>query len=316
MTVTASLAFGNDPLGDTATKNLTVHNTGHANPLVISSATPSDSEYALSGTGTCGTIPITVAPATSCTLGVSFTPSALGAHPATLTLSDNATTSPQNVALTGTGVVDLTTSKSSLVFGDVKFGAKGTQSFSVSNHQTQQVSLSENLSGANASDFSMSGTCTDTLAAKTACTITVSFSPSALGTESATLTVTDSPDPLGPYTVAITTGPTIPATVAPTTLAYGTLTARTPTKTKDVTVTNLSGLSLPISEGVSGANASDFTVSNSGTCTATASPNSSCTIAVTFTPTAGGAPESASLAVTIGNDPTSPHNISMTGTGP
>ena len=43
---------------------------------------------------------------------------------------------------------------------------------------------------------------------------------------------------------------------------------------------------------------------------------SSCTIAVTFTPTSGGSPDTASMAVTVGNDPTRPHNISLSGTGP
>jgi hypothetical protein len=37
---------------------------------------------------------------------------------------------------------------------------------------------------------------------------------------------------------------------------------------------------------------------------------------VTFTPTAGGSAESASMSVTVGSDPTSPHIISLTGTGP
>jgi hypothetical protein len=37
---------------------------------------------------------------------------------------------------------------------------------------------------------------------------------------------------------------------------------------------------------------------------------------VTFTPTGGGSPESASMAVTVSSDPTSPHNVALTGTGP
>jgi hypothetical protein len=68
--------------------------------------------------------------------------------------------------------------------------------------------------------------------------------------------------------------------------------------------------------GVSGANASDFTVNPVGTCGPMLSANSSCTIAITFTPTADGVPESASIAVAIGSDPNSPHNITLTGTGP
>ena len=70
---------------------------------------------------------MTVAPKSSCTLGVAFTPNAAGAHSATLTVFDNATSSPQHVALSGTGIAGLTTSKSSLVFGSVKFGAKGDE---------------------------------------------------------------------------------------------------------------------------------------------------------------------------------------------
>lgn len=313
--VPASLAFGNEPVGDTITKNVTVKNTGHA-PLVISDATPSDSEYALSVTGTCGAIPVTVAPQTSCTLGVAFTPNAVGAHGATLTVNDNTASSPQHVTLSGTGIVDLTTSQTSLVFASVKFGVKSAKSFSVTNHQTQPVTLSESFSGTNAADFSITGgTCTTTLAAQTACTIIVTFTPGALGTESATLSVSDSPDPLGPYTVALSTGATIPATVIPTALAYGILTSKITSKTKNVTVTNLSKFSLPISERFGGTNQSDFTVTG-GTCSSTATPNSSCTIAVRFTPTGGGSAESASMAVTVGSDPSSPYNISLSGTGP
>jgi len=315
MTLTASLAFGNVAVGQTVTKNLTVTNTGAIHPLLVSSATPSDSEYALSGTGTCGAIPITVAPKTNCTLGVSFTPNAIGAHSASLIVSDNATTSPQHVTLTGTGLADLTLSKSSLAYGSVKFGVKAVQSFSVTNHQTQPVTLSESFSGTNAADFSITGgTCTANLGALKVCSIIVTFKPGALGTESATLTISDNPDPMSPYTISLSTGPTIPATVAPATLAYGTLTSTVRSKTLKTSVTNLSGFSLPLSESISGA--TDFAVTGSGTCGASVLAHSTCTIAVTFTPTGGGVPESASMAVTISNDPTSPHNITLTGTGP
>jgi trimeric autotransporter adhesin len=316
MVVTSPLAFGNVAVGQALTKTVTVYNTGTVHSLAISSATPSDPEYILSGTGTCGSIPITLAHGTNCTLGISFTPTAIGTHNASLTLTDNTTTSPQHVTLSGTGIADFTTSKSSLVFGSVKFGSQGVAAFSVTNHQTRPVILSESFNGTNTADFSITGgTCSGTLAANAACSITVTFKPGALGMESATLTVFDSPDPLSPYTVALSTGPTIPATVAPASIAYGTLTTKVPTKTRSVTVTNLSGFSLPLSESISGTNGGDFAVTG-GTCGATVSPNSTCTIAVKFTPTVGPTPESASMAVTVGNDPTSPHNISLTGTGP
>ena len=313
MSVTASLPFSNVAVGQTVTKNLTVTNTGATHSLVVSSAVSSDpAEYALSGTGTCGAIPITVAPRGNCTLGVAFTPNTLGAHSATLTLTDNASTSPQHSALSGTGVADLTTSVNSLVFGNVKFGAKGLKTLTVTNHQTQPVTLSEGFSGTNGADFSVTGggTCTSTLAASKACTITVSFAPGVLGTESATLTVSDSPDPLGPHTVALTTGPTIPATVAPPTLAFANV-VQSATKTlSTLKVTNLSPFTLSLTQGITGGNAADFGVAVGGTCAG----NSVCVIPVTFTPSTETA-ESATLTVSIGQDPTSPHSIALTGTG-
>ena len=220
------------------------------------------------------------------------------------------------MTLSGTGIAGLTLSKTSLVFKSVKFGLKGVAEFAVTNHQTQLVNLSESITGTNAGDFHVTGgTCTASLAARAGCSIIVTFTPGALNTESGMLSVSDSPDPSSPYPVALSTEATIPATVGPISLAYGTLTSKIPTKTKSVTVTNLSGFPLSLTEMISGANATDFKITG-GTCAATASPNSACTIAATFTPTGGGSPESASMSVTIGNDPTSPHSISLTGTGP
>jgi hypothetical protein len=313
VSVTASLAFANVAVGQVSTKNVTVVNTGATHSLAISSAIPSDPEYSLSGTGTCGAIPITVAPKTSCTMGVTFTPNTVGAHNASLTLSDNAATSPQHVSLTGTGVAGLSTTSSSLVFGSVKFGSKGVKSFSVINHQTQSVTLSESFGGTNAADFSKTGgTCTTTLGAGKACSIIVSFSPSVLGTESGTLQIFDSPDPLSPYALALSTGPTIPETVLPATLAYGTV-SKSSSKTLKTTISNKSPFTISIGSSVSGPNAGDFTIGG-GTCGSTLAGNSSCTIGVQFKPTITGA-ESATLAISVPQDPTSPQNVSLKGTG-
>ena len=78
-------------------------------------------------------------------------------------------------------------------------------------------------------------------------------------------------------------------------------------------VTNKSPFAISVGSSTSGPNAADFTISG-GTCTGTLAKNSSCTVAVTFKPTSA-APESAALAVTVPQDPTSPHNINLTGTG-
>jgi hypothetical protein len=310
ISVPASLAFGDSSVGHPVTKNLTVRNTG-TNPLFISNVTSDDSEFAATGATACPAGGL--AHLATCTIAIVFTPNALGAHNATLSVFDNSANSPQHVALTGTGTVDLTTTKSTLVYGDVRFGLKGVAAFAVVNHQMQSVNPNESFSGTNAGDFSITGgTCTTTLDALKSCSIIVSFAPGALGAESATLNVADSPDPLSPYTLALSTGPTIPETVAPVTLPYGTV-LQTSSRTLKTTVTNRSPFTISIGSAVSGTNAADFTITG-GTCGPTLSGNSSCTIGVTFKPTIAAA-ESATLAVSVPQDPTSPHNVSLTGTG-
>jgi len=54
-------------------------------------------------TNTCGSTPATISPDVNCTISVTFTPSVYGPESATMNIADNATGSPQNVTLTGSG---------------------------------------------------------------------------------------------------------------------------------------------------------------------------------------------------------------------
>jgi hypothetical protein len=311
MVVTSPLAFVNVAVGQTVTKAVTVYNTGATHSLVISSATPSDPEYILSGTGTCGTIPVTLAHGTNCTLGIRFAPTAIGAHNASLMLTDNAATSPQTVALTGAGIDGLVLTSDHLTYGSVRFGLTGVGAFAVINYQTQPVTLSESFSGANPSDFSITGgSCTNTLAANTACSLTVTFKPGALGTESATMMVTDSPDPLGPYTVALSTGPTIPDSEPITTMAFGNVVQSSTRTFSFLNVTNSSPFPLTLGETISGPNAADFAVTRVLSCAG----NTACAIPVSFT-ASGETSESATMNIIVSNDPASPHVVALAGTG-
>lgn len=80
-------------------------NSGNA-PLSISAISlagtnPGDFQQ----TNTCGS---SVVAGGSCSVGVKFTPTATGSRSASLTISDNATGSPQLVNLMGTGVAPVT----------------------------------------------------------------------------------------------------------------------------------------------------------------------------------------------------------------
>jgi hypothetical protein len=104
MSVNVSLAFGKVTVGHAVTRQLRIYNTGTKHSLIIARAIPSDpADYALSGTGTCGAFPATIAPRKDCTLGVVFAPDTTGAHSATLALTENSIPNPYRVPLTGVG---------------------------------------------------------------------------------------------------------------------------------------------------------------------------------------------------------------------
>jgi hypothetical protein len=94
----ASLTFGNQAVQTTsAPQPVMLSNNGSAG-LAISGITTSGD---FAQTSTCGA---TVAAGASCTINVTFTPTAASARTGSLSIADNAGTSPQTVALSGTGV--------------------------------------------------------------------------------------------------------------------------------------------------------------------------------------------------------------------
>jgi hypothetical protein len=100
-----SLSFGNQQVNTTsAASTVTLTNSGDA-ALTINS-------IGLSGTNSgdfaqSNTCPGTLAAGASCTIRVTFTPTATDSRSASVTITDNASGSPQSVALSGTGVTGL-----------------------------------------------------------------------------------------------------------------------------------------------------------------------------------------------------------------
>ena len=120
-----------------AAQSLTLTNTGSA-PLTISS-------IAINGdfaqTNACGT---SVAAGASCTITVTFTPTAAGTRSAMVTITDNATDSPHTVALSGTGTdFSITAAQGSQTTATVVAGQTATYNlaFSVTSGFTGTVAL-------------------------------------------------------------------------------------------------------------------------------------------------------------------------------
>jgi uncharacterized repeat protein (TIGR03803 family) len=98
----ASLAFGNQNIGTASTaRSLTLSNTSTAALTISSIAVTGANAGDFSESNTCGS---SVAAGGKCTISVKFTPKANGARSADVTVTDNATASPQTASLTGTGV--------------------------------------------------------------------------------------------------------------------------------------------------------------------------------------------------------------------
>jgi hypothetical protein len=99
-----SLSFGGQLLTTTsAAQTVSLMNTGTAALTINSIAASGDFAETSTGTGACPISPATLAAGASCTISVTFAPTATGARPGTLTITDNAGSGTQTVSLTGTG---------------------------------------------------------------------------------------------------------------------------------------------------------------------------------------------------------------------
>ena len=196
-----NLDFGNAIVGvASAASTITLSNSGSLGLSISNIGITGTNAADFSQTNSCPSGSNKLAAGSSCTINITFTPGALGARSATLTFTDNATDSPQSVALSGTGATAaplVSLNPTLLNFGNANVGSSSPgQTVTLTNSGTIPLSISNiALTGTNANDFTQTNTCpggTNTLAAKVSCTISVTFSPTTSGARSASLTFTDS----------------------------------------------------------------------------------------------------------------------------
>gem|GEM_PF-4882784 len=310
-----TLAFGNEGIHTTSLgKKVTLTSSGTTSLNNISVAIIGSNPGDFLQTNTC---PPTLNVGGKCTITVTFAPSLLAGESATLQVTDNAVNSPQSVALSGTGVADVTLTPTAENFGDVpQATASAAKSFTLKNNQSTVLGISEiSFTGPNEGDFSQSGgTCGASLAAKASCTIDVIFTPNLVGAESAALSVTSNAQP--PYNSLTSTLSGIgiaQATVSPTSITYVKQKIGTTSSAHNVKLKNNLSTALTISGFTfTGADLGDFNVSTT-TCGASLGAKSTCTISVVFNPTATGK-RTATLNVNDGAN-NSPQTVALTGTG-
>lgn len=303
-------------------------NVGSSSSAQQITLTNSDAELSISGitiggsnasdytqTNTCGS---GLAAGAICTIDVTFTPSAAGTRTASVSIADNATGSPQTVSLSGTGttvspVVSL--APTNITFSSQTVGTTSSgQNITLTNTGTAALSVTGvSISGTNSGDFSQTNTCGSSVAAGAFCTISVTFTPSASGTRTASISIADNASG-SPQTVSLTgTGATAaPAvTLSPTSLTFSSQNVGSSSAAQMITLTNSGTASLNITGiTITGTNAGDY--SETTTCGSSVAVNANCTISVIFKPTAAGA---RTASVSIADNATgSPQSVALTGT--
>jgi uncharacterized repeat protein (TIGR03803 family) len=315
-----ALSFDNQLVNTTSpAQSVTVTNSGSAdlifqsNAITLSGANATD--FTISANSCSGT---SVAPQAACLIMVTFTPPNIGLANATLNIADNASTSPQEIALSGTGVTApvVTLSPANLAFSSQPVGTtSAAQTVSVTNTGGSSLSVTNLIVTGN---FIQDNNCGASIAVGGTCTITVEFSPATTGLLTGTLLIVDNA-PNSPQAVGLTgtgTGPV--ASVLPTSITFGNQSIGATSGSQAATISNIGNANLIISSvAISGANPGDFAVTSSGTtCVAnsTVTAGSSCAVNVTFTPTEGGT-SSATLMITDDDQTNATQYVTLSGSG-
>jgi len=138
--------------------------------------------------------PASLSAGSTCAINVTFTPTASGIRNGTLTISDNASGSPQSVNLTGTGSV-ASAPIATVTPANLAFAAQsvGTSSAAQAVTLTNTGNATLNITGIQMTgDYAQSNNCPASLSAGSTCAINVTFTPTQTGTRNGSVAISDS----------------------------------------------------------------------------------------------------------------------------
>jgi hypothetical protein len=255
-----------------------------------------------------------LAPLASCVVNVLFTSYGYTSDPGTevLTLTDNASDSPQHISFTALGAdAGVRFLSLGLKFGNQSPGASSAaRTVALMNGTSAPVTLGNITT---TGDFAQTNNCASTLAVGAYCTFSVTFTPTATGVRQGTLQAAlaggGSPTVLP---LLGSNGSLRLVNVSPASLTFDAQNVGTTSTSQSVTLTNFAGTALTMA-GISftGADAGDFAETDN--CGGSVAAGGNCTINVTFTPTGGGS-RTATLSISD-SAAGSPQTVSLTGTG-
>jgi hypothetical protein len=334
----AALDFGNQTIGTSSgAQAVTLASTGTAalniTGIDIMGSNAADFAIVAAGTNPCPTGSGTLVIGASCSVQVEFSPQSTGVKAASLTFTDNASATPQTVALGGTAVAAAAVQVSPTTWtfpGQSEGTPSAAKQFTVMNSGGSTVSIVIAVAGPNSLDFLETDNCSGAkgLAPGSSCLVNVSFDPGVLppsqSARAASMTIayggagTQLTVPLS----GTATQPAVSFNLA--SINFGNQLAGTSGAAQGIQATNGGTGALVFSKiAISGSNPSDF--AETDTCVGQIGsptnipPSGTCTVQVTFQPqvpaacgTAAGA-RSATLTLTD-NAPGSPHTFPLGGT--
>jgi hypothetical protein len=228
-----------------------------------------------------------VAPSASCTITVTFAPTAAGLRTGAITITDNAAASPQIVRLSGVGVSGSAGAEVSLsnIFLDLGIQALNTTSAVTTVILTNIGGAKLTVNSITATgDFGQSNNC-GAVAVSGGCTISVTFTPTVTGVRQGSVVIADNAAG-SPQAIRLSgTGTSVAAPaigLSDVSLNFVGQTTGTSSSAQTVNVTNTGNATLTIT-GI--ATTGDFAASG---CETSLAAGATCALRVTFTPTVAG----------------------------
>ncbi len=307
----ATLSFPNETFLNTGvtsiTKTITVKNLQRGAVTVLITNISITGDFAIVSNGCAAPLP----QGASCTLGVAFTPTGVGARTGSVTFEDNAVNSPQIVDLSGNGVAGkLTIFPRNMVFPKQEVSTtSAVRSAILYNFNTVPLHIGSVVPAGNFNVASDACSGND-IAPHGNCVIGVTFSPTQTGILTGQLTITDNAA-ASPQTITLSgTGILVSPTFSPPSLGFGRQTINISSAAKTLIVTNPNFVPLAMN---SATVAGDFSIQSDGCSGTILGPSGTCSISVVFTPLATG-PLVGSLTITDGAAK-SPQTIHLSGLG-
>ncbi len=294
-----SLDYSVQSLGTiSASQTVLLRNMGSAT-LNITSITAS---AGFAQTNDCGN---SVPAAGTCTMSVTFSPTAVGTDSGSVSIMDDAAGSPHVIAMSGIGTgAAVALSPTSLSFPSLPLGtASAAKTVTLTNSGDQILTLgSIQVSG----DYSETNNCAASLAASASCQIQITFTPSANGVRAGTLTVIDSAFN-SPQTLVVTGTGQADITLSSSALTFAGQILDSASAGQTVTLTNQTASAVAVSKvSITG----DFNQTNN--CATVPASGGSCSVTVAFVPSVSG---TRTGALTIITSVGASQPVALSGTG-